>query len=133
MKIHTEICTIRKFHRVKIVTQYQSSFIIRKRCRIKESRVFHIRRRWTCTIIFSSGRHYGGKNKVRSGLRWLSRITVCGGVYAEYHEYIPGHESRSIVRLCRYTIRSIIVVVNSSLLWTFLYFDAVQLTMFDQR
>lgn len=40
---------------------------------------------------------------VRSGLRV---ITKDYGVYARYREHILGHESRSVVRLCRYTIRS---------------------------
>lgn len=40
---------------------------------------------------------------VRNGLRVI--IKDCG-VYAGYREYILGHESRSVVRLCRYTVRS---------------------------
>lgn len=67
--------------------------------------VFYIRRRRICAAIFSSGRYYGGKNKGRT--KWVEGdYQRLRRVRRVYREYILGHESRSVVRLCRYTIRS---------------------------
>lgn len=44
--------------------------------------VFYIRRGRMYTVIFSSGRYYGGKNKGRT--KWVEVITEDCGVYAGY-------------------------------------------------